>query len=84
MSFMDEDIIYDKNLRENDCMKGFGERLKEIRQDLAMSQKDVAEEIGVTPSAYANYEQGTREPNLETLIRLCEALNVTADEILGI
>ena len=65
-------------------MRGFGERLKEIRKDLAMSQKDVADDIGVTASAYANYEQGTREPNLETLIKLCEVLNVTADEILGI
>ena len=65
-------------------MKEFCERLKETRKDSGMSQKEVAELVGVGASCYANYEQGIREPSLEILVKICEALDVSADFLLGI
>ena len=65
-------------------MKEVASRLKEVRKDLGMSQKEVAEAIGVTSSAYANYEQGTREPALKVLVKICEVLDTSADYLLGI
>ena len=65
-------------------MKIFSERLKETRQDVGLSQKEVAQNIGITASAYANYEQGLREPSFEVLAKICDTLDVSADFLLGI
>jgi len=60
------------------------ERLKQLRKDKGVSQKDVAKEIGVTVSAYSNYEQGLREPSNQILINICKYYDVTADYLLGL
>ena len=57
----------------------FADRLKELRKEKGISQKLVAKEIGITLSAYSNYEQGIREPSNEMLIKLCKYYNVSAD-----
>lgn len=62
----------------------FSERLQEARIDAGLKQSDIAKEIGLTTSAYGYYEQGKREPNLETLMKLCSILNVSSDYLLGI
>ena len=49
-----------------------------------MSQKDVAEEIGVAKSTYSLYESGNREPNVQTIKRIADVLNVSADDLLGL
>ena len=64
-------------------MKEFSERLKDVRKDAGMSQADIADEIGVTKSAYANYEQGIREPSLKVLKAICDTLDVSCDYLLG-
>lgn len=61
----------------------FSSRLREVRKDTGMSQGEVASEIGVTKSAYANYEQGIREPSLKVLKAICDALDVSCDYLLG-
>ena len=60
------------------------ERLKQLREEKGVTQKEVARAIGVTPSAYANYEQGTREPSIQILINLCKYFKVTSDFLIGI
>lgn len=55
------------------------ERLKLLRKQKGVSQKTVAEAIGVTLSAYSNYEQGLREPSNQILINLCKYYEVSAD-----
>lgn len=62
----------------------FAEKLKRIRLKMNLTQKDVAEILGITRTAYANYEQGLREPDLATVRKLCAALNISADELLDI
>ena len=59
-------------------------RLKLLRKTKGVSQKDVAKAIGVTLSAYSNYEQGIREPSNEILIKLCKYFDVSADYLLGL
>ena len=60
------------------------ELLKELRIANGLSQQQVAKEIGITRSAYSNYEQGIREPDLATVKKLCVVLQVSADYLLGI
>ena len=60
------------------------EKLKLLRKEKGVSQKVVAKAIGITLSAYSNYEQGLREPSNEMLIKLCKYFNVTSDYLLGL
>lgn len=60
------------------------EKLKQLRFDKNVTQEQVAKEIGVTKSCYANYEQGSREPSFQILIRLCKYFDVSTDYLLGL
>ncbi len=59
------------------------ERLKLLREERDLKQKDMAKYLDITPSAYGYYEQGEREPDLKTLNRLADYFNVTIDYLLG-
>ena len=63
---------------------GMKERLKQLREEKGVTQKEVAKAIGVTTSAYANYEQGTREPSVQMIINLCRYFAVSADYLIGL
>lgn len=60
------------------------ERLKLLRKAKGVTQKEVAFAIGITLSAYSNYEQGLREPSNQILIKLCKYFDVSADYLLGL
>ena len=62
----------------------FNENLKNARIRKGMSQKDVAEEIGVAKSTYSLYESGNREPNVQTIKKIADVLSVSADDLLGL
>lgn len=59
-----------------------GDRLRALRQDLGMSQEEVAKKIGVSRPAYVNYEQGKSRP-VRKLKELAALFDVTTDYILG-
>ena len=52
------------------------------RKKVGLTQADVANYLGVTRQAYCNYENGNREPDLNTLLRLSELYKVSADYLL--
>lgn len=56
--------------------------IRNIRQAQGMTQKDLAEKLGVTPNAVSQWENGARDPRLETIKHLAEVLHCTTDEIL--
>ena len=62
----------------------FNERLKEIRKECGKTQKEVYTALGMSANGYASYEQGRTEPSIETLIKLCKVLDVSADYLLGL
>lgn len=59
------------------------ENLKAARKKCNMTQKEVADFIGVGQSTYKNYECGLREPNCDTIIQLADLFHVTTDYLLG-
>ena len=59
-----------------------GNKIKEYRELNKMTQKDIAEILGVEPATISKYEAGTIEPNIESLKRLAETFNVTIDELI--
>lgn len=62
----------------------FNENLKTARERKGLSQKDMAEQIGVAKSTYSLYESGNREPNVQTIKKIADVLTTSADELLGI
>lgn len=61
----------------------FMKKLKEVRNRAGLSQKALAERLSISQQAYAKYENGTASPNPETIKKLSEILNVSADYLLG-
>lgn len=53
-----------------------------IRKKLGITQKDLADMLGVTPNAISQWENGVRNPSLENVKRLAEILHCTTDDIL--
>lgn len=45
--------------------------------------KDAASSVGLTLMAYAHYEYGDRQPTIETIVKLCDFYDVSADYLLG-
>ena len=59
-------------------------RLKEIRQEKKLSQKDLAKKLNISQQAISLYEKGNRELKLETWQKLADFFNVPVDYLLGI
>jgi DNA-binding XRE family transcriptional regulator len=62
----------------------FNEKLKELRKEIQLLQKQLASDLGVTQVCVAKWETGTREPSLDMLIKLAKYFNVTTDYLLGL
>lgn len=58
--------------------------LRDLRHQKGATLKEVAAAIGITLSAYSNYEQGLREPSLQILKRICEYFEISADYFLSL
>ena len=61
-----------------------GNRIKRLRKELGISQKELAERIGVSNSRVSNWEQGINRPDADILSRLCSALQTSPSLLLGI
>ena len=59
-------------------------RIKELREDNDLTQKEVANHLHIRQNTYSQYETGARELPLNCLIALAKFYNTTTDYILGI
>ncbi len=62
----------------------FADRLHDARLESGKMQVQIAWETGIAVSALSHYESGAREPNLVNFRRLCLALEISADRLLGL
>lgn len=65
-------------------MVNMGEKLKYLRQTKKLTQKQVADRLGLAVSAISSYESGSRYPSYESLIKLACMFHVSTDYLLGI
>jgi transcriptional regulator with XRE-family HTH domain len=63
-------------------MKSFGRRLQELRTARSLTQKELAELLGVGVMLVSRYERGLTVPSASTIIEMTRVLHVTADELL--
>lgn len=62
--------------------KNIGSRIRMRRNDLHISQEDLAFRAGLTPTYLSLLENGKRNPSLELLYRVCSALQIELVELL--
>lgn len=59
-------------------------RIRDLREDHDMTQKDIAAYLGTSQTMYARYERGANELPIRHLVALCKLYKVSSDYILGI
>jgi transcriptional regulator with XRE-family HTH domain len=64
-------------------MQILGEQLRRRAKELDLKNAEVARRAGLSPRRYGNYVTGDREPDLQTLARICKVLATTPDWVLG-
>lgn len=65
-------------------MVDFGTRLKSLRTQMGLTQKQLAERLGVTKSVVSYYELQERYPSPEILVKLARIFHVSTDYLLGV
>lgn len=59
-------------------------RLRDLREDMDLTQDQLVKILEMHKTTYTNYEQGKREPPFELIIKLAKLYNVSIDYIAGI
>lgn len=62
----------------------YNQRIRDLREDSDLTQKEVANILKTTQGYYSKYELGKREMPIHHIITLCKYYNVSADYILGL
>jgi len=63
--------------------RNFGTTLSELRHSRDLSQRTLATDLHISQALLSHYENGTREPGLPFVCRVCDYFGVSADYILG-
>ena len=59
-----------------------GARIAALRREVGLSQAQLALRLGISPSAMGMYEQGRREPSMETVVAMAKVFRVSTDYLL--
>lgn len=62
--------------------KNLGQRLRRFRKEAHLTQSELAQKIGITPTYLSIIERGVQLPRLETFIKLANILRVSANDLL--
>ena len=63
--------------------KDLGNRVRTVRRQQSLTQEQLAEKVGISASFLGHIERGTRVASLETLVAICNTLNVTPEYLLS-
>ena len=65
-------------------MKHYNDRIRDLREERKLTQRQIAEVLGIRQQVYSKYELGVRSLPLEHLMKLCRYYGDSADWILGL
>ena len=71
-------VVYQGSI-ENDLFR----KIKDTKKRKKLTQKELAEQIGISQKSYSHWETGKKEPSLENLIKLADLLEVSIDWLFG-
>ncbi|WP_252242915.1 helix-turn-helix transcriptional regulator [Clostridium sp. ZS2] len=60
----------------------FGNRLKELREDNAMKQSELANMLNIARNTISSYESNINEPSLDILVKIADIFNVSLDYLM--
>ncbi|WP_455720545.1 helix-turn-helix domain-containing protein [Agathobacter sp.] len=63
--------------------KDIGEFIQEIRKDKGLTQKELAEQVGISDKTISKWENGNSIPDTSMLLPLCRSLDITVNELLS-
>lgn len=58
-------------------------KIKEYREELQLTQKELAEKIGSSQRNVSNWESGASEPDCETIMKIAEIFDISIDQLFG-
>lgn len=67
-----------------DIQLSLGEKIRNLREDMDLTQTDLGKALNMTQRKISYIEHGTYEPSIDDLIALCQFFNVSSDYLLGI
>lgn len=67
-----------------DNLDEFGKNLKLFREQKGMTQRTLATKVGITAASISAYEGSLKNPSLDIVLSISNALNVSLDELIGI
>ena len=62
----------------------FSERIKELRNDLNLTQVELAKRLSVTKQCVSNWENNNIQPSIDMLIKIADFFDVSTDYLLGL
>ena len=65
-------------------MNDYGKNIKEARKKAGLTQKELADASGVAKITIQQYEAGKRQPRLEQLMKIAEAMKIKVDVLIGV
>ncbi len=65
-------------------MEVFQKRIKELRIENGLTQKQLAEKLNITNSTVCDWEKGRSEPDLTTLAKVAKFFTISADYLVGL
>ena len=71
-------VVYQGSI-ENDLFR----KIKDTKKRKKLTQKELAEQIGISQKSYSHWETGKNEASLENLIKLADLLEVSIDWLFG-
>lgn len=60
----------------------FSTNLRELRVNRQYTQNELSKKLNLSRTAISNYEKGTIQPSIETIIKISEIFNVSLDDLL--
>lgn len=69
---------------DDSIKKNISKNIGKYREACGMSQKELAQRLGVVPSRISNWETGANCPTIDILFEVCEILNVSINDIYGV
>ena len=83
MTLVKNDIIVIYIFKREKLMK-IGEKIRNAREDMDLSQRDMANLIPMNQSNFSKIERDVQEPNIEQLRRICQILNLDPRYLLNL
>lgn len=62
----------------------FYERIKELRNSLGINQIEFGKKLGVTKQCVSNWENGSIQPSVDMLIKICKVFSISSDYLIGL